>query len=206
MRVCQSDLPAAVAAPRSAGRLKLEDRFVKLFDELWQPVYKYLFRVGLRSEEAEDIAQEAFLRLFKHLLEQRREENLQGWIFRVAHNLAVDQYKRQRLFTLKSPQEWTELSGLLPDQTPNPEERLLDEERIARIDQRLAMLTSRQAQCLDLRMEGLRYREIGDLLGVTVSTVVQSLDLATRKLRNSKLARAAPGSAHALKGKARKYF
>jgi DNA-directed RNA polymerase specialized sigma24 family protein len=71
MRVCQSDLPAAVAAPSSAGRLKLEDRFVKLFDELWLPVYKYLFRAGLRSEEAEDIAQEAFLRLFKQMLEQR---------------------------------------------------------------------------------------------------------------------------------------
>jgi RNA polymerase sigma-70 factor (ECF subfamily) len=160
-----------------------DDYFVKLFDELRIPLFWYLRRIGLRPEEAEEIVQEVFLRLFKHLGAKGREDNLRGWVFRVAHNLAIDQRKRQRLFTLKSPQEWVDLSDLLTDQAPNPEERLLDKEKIAWIDRALAMLTCRQAQCLNLRMEGLRYREIAETLGVTMAMAAESLRRASRKLR-----------------------
>jgi RNA polymerase sigma-70 factor, ECF subfamily len=53
------------------------------------------------------------------------------------------------------------------------------------LDRALETLTSRQAQCLDLRMEGLSYREIGDVLGVSASTVAESVGQAMLKLRKS---------------------
>ena len=167
----------------------IEDNFVKLFDELRIPLFWYLRHIGMRPEEAEEIVQEVFLRLFERLGEKITEDKVRGWVFRVAHNLAIDRHKRQRRFALKSPQEWAELSDLLTDQTPNPEQRLLGDEQRARLDQAIAKLTNRQAQCLDLRMNGLRYREIGDLLGVTVSTVAESLRLTIQKLRKSALIR-----------------
>jgi RNA polymerase sigma-70 factor (ECF subfamily) len=164
---------------------EIEDHLVEAFRKLSIPLFWYLRGIGLRPEESEEIVQEAFLRLFQHLSEKIDQDQVRRWIFRVAHNLAIDQHRRQRRLTLKSPQEWMELSDLLQDLGANPEERLMEEEQIALLDRALGTLTSRQAQCLDLRMEGLSYREIGDHLGVAASTVAGSVGQAILKLRES---------------------
>lgn len=173
------------ASPEDEIAPNIEEQMVEVFHELSLPVFWYLRRIGLCSEEAEEVAQEVFLRLFQHLEAMEDQGHLRRWVFRVAHNLAIDLHRRRRRFTLKSPQEWDELSDLLQDRATNPEERLLAEEQIALLDRALGTLTSRQAQCLDLRMEDLSYREIGALLGVSVSTVAGALKLAILKLRES---------------------
>ncbi len=173
------------ASPEDEIAPNIEDQLVEVFHKLSIPVFWYLRRIGLCPEEAEEIVQEVFLRLFQHLDAIEEQGHMRRWVFRVAHNLAIDQHRRQRRFTLKSPQEWTELSDLVRDRAINPEERLLEEERIAMLERALGTLTSRQAQCLDLRMEDLSYREIGALLGVSVSTVAGALKLAILKLRES---------------------
>jgi RNA polymerase sigma-70 factor (ECF subfamily) len=163
----------------------IEDHLVEVFHELSIPLFWYLRHIGLCPEEAEEVVQEVFLRLFQHLDAKEEQGHVRRWVFRAAHNLAIDQHRRRRRFTLKSPQEWLELSDLLQDRAANPEERLLENEQIASLDRALGTLTSRQAQCIDLRMEDLSYREIADLLGVSVSTVAGALKLAILKLRKS---------------------
>jgi RNA polymerase sigma-70 factor (ECF subfamily) len=182
-RRTQPDLSGIPAARPSAGRRKIERRFVELFDELRLPLYRYLARAGLRPEEAEEIAQEAFLRLFKHLLERGQDENLRGWVFRVAHNLAIDQRRdRNRLMT-KSLEERGKLSDLLTDPAQDPEQLLLRKEKTAGIDRAIRSLPHRQWQCLSLRLKGFGYREIGEILGVGVSAVAESLRRAVEKLQ-----------------------
>lgn len=181
----QSDLSGSPAGQEGEGRRKLDESFVKFFDELRLPVYRYLFRVGLCPEEAEDITQEVFLRLFKHLLEQGREENLRGWVFRVAQNLALNlalhqRGNRNRLRT-KSLEDWAGLNDLVIDLAPNPEQFLLGKERIARFER--CSLSHRQRQCISLRIEGYRYSEIAEILGVTEASVAESLRRAIKKLR-----------------------
>src|SRR5882672_6524789 len=175
-----SDSPAGQEIDSAS---KIEDHLGDIFRELSIPLFWYLRRAGLSPEEADDVVQEVFLRLFQRLYEKLERRRMRRWAFRVAHNLVIDQHRRQRRSNLKSRQEWMRLSALLQDQTSNPEERLLEKERIALLDREMAKLTSRQAQYLNLRMDGLSYREIGDRLGVTVSTVAESLKLAIRKLR-----------------------
>jgi RNA polymerase sigma-70 factor (ECF subfamily) len=160
---------------------------VEIFDELRVPVSQYLKRLGLSQEDSEEIVQETFLRLFKRLREEGQEGNPHGWAFRVAHNLAIDKYKDQRRFTTKSPQEWAGLSDLLVDQSPNPEESLMGREIVARINRAISSLSSRQLQCVYLRAEGFRHREIAKLLGVTMATVAESLRRASRKLQGDEM-------------------
>jgi RNA polymerase sigma-70 factor (ECF subfamily) len=182
-RRIQSDLSGIRAARQSAGGRKIEGRFVELFDELRLPLYRYLARAGLRPEEAEEIAQETFLRLFKHLLERGQDENLRGWIFRVAHNLALDQRRdRNRLMT-KSLEEGAKLSDLFTDPAQDPEQLLIGKERMAGIDRAIRSLPHRQWQCLSLRLKGFGYREIGEILGIGVSAVAESLRRAVEKLQ-----------------------
>jgi RNA polymerase sigma-70 factor, ECF subfamily len=170
-------LSGSLAGQKSHGVLLLEEHFVKLFDELHIPVFRYLRSIGLRQEDGEEVVQEVFLRLFKHLLEQGGEENLRGWVYRVAHNLAIDQHRDRSRLTQQSleDEDYAWRSDLLQDHAPNPEQCLLGKERVARVEQAMSSLPKRQLQCIYLRMEGFRYREIGEILGVSIGTVAECL-------------------------------
>ena len=170
------NLSGSLAGQKSLCPLLLEERFVMLFDELRIPLSRYLRSIGLmRQEDREEVVQEVFLRLFKHLLERREEENIQGWVYRVAHNLAYDHYRDRGRLIQESLEDYWGLNDLLQDRASNPEQFLLSKERIARIDQAIRSLPKRQSQCIYLRMEGFRYREIGEILGVSVGTVAECL-------------------------------
>jgi len=175
-------VPVGLAVQKGQGTLKLEEQITKLFDELRVPVYRYLLCTNVTPEEAEEIIQESFLRLFKHLHAKGREDNLRGWVFRVAHNIALDQHRNRKHWTPKSPEEWIELTEQRADPAANPEEQLLRKEKIARVHAAMSGLSNQQLQCVLLRAEGFRYREIAEILGVTVFTIAESLRRAIEKL------------------------
>src|SRR5271169_2832169 len=57
-----------------------------LYGELRKPLLRYLVCLGLSSDEAQDVVQDAFLTLHRHLASGGSQENIRGWLFRVAHN------------------------------------------------------------------------------------------------------------------------
>jgi RNA polymerase sigma-70 factor, ECF subfamily len=160
----------------------LEERVTRIFLALRLPVYHYLMAFLGDAAVADDLAQEVFLRLYAHLHRGRPVENVRVWVFRVAHNLAFDERQRhQRLARLDTP-TWDEICSVLPDPSLNPEQRALQRERLERLHSALQWLSQQERQCLLLRAEGLRYREIGEILGIGISTVGEFLQRAMRKL------------------------
>src|SRR5690349_8017435 len=92
------DVPATRSSDLDARRESARARTVALFRDVREPLGRYLFSLGANPAEIEEVIQEAFLRLHRHLSSgQGRTEpegqNLQGWVFRVAQNLVRD---RQR--------------------------------------------------------------------------------------------------------------
>src|ERR1700760_3015318 len=86
----------ALAADRTSGSMTLSERVQGLFEQLRIPVFRYLLRKTRDSGQAEDITQETFLRLFRHLSADRLLDNPKAWIFTVANNLAVDASRSER--------------------------------------------------------------------------------------------------------------
>lgn len=159
-----------------------EQKIIQLYDTLRPSLYRYLINIGLSPQDAEEIVQEAFLRLYRHMRAGGDEENLRGWIYQVAHNLSVNFHKSRRRLIETTPELWEQLSQSSPDRTPGPEEQLLQKERILRVHDGLSKLTQLQRDCLSLRVEGFRYREIGEMLNVGTSTVAGSLRNAIVRL------------------------
>src|SRR5580700_11619684 len=85
-----SERALALPADRTSGSMTLGEKVQALFEQLHVPVFRYLLRKTRDSGRAEDITQETFLRLFRHLREDRLLDNPKAWIFTVANNLAVD--------------------------------------------------------------------------------------------------------------------
>ncbi|MGD0298726.1 MAG: sigma-70 family RNA polymerase sigma factor [Bryobacteraceae bacterium] len=150
----------------------------KLFEELRKPLLRYLVCLGLSPDEAQDIAQDAFLSLHRHITSGNAQENIRSWLFRVAHNQARNrQTSYDRRFATPFDASRDEM---LDHRTP--ERELLNKEKFRQLRTAVRSLTEAERECLLLRAEGLRYREIGEVLGMATSTVADSVDRAIRKL------------------------
>lgn len=159
-----------------------EQRIIQMYDTLRPSLYRYLIHGGIAPQDVEEVVQEAFLRLYRHLQAGGKDENLRAWIYQVVHNLSCNFRKSQRRLVDAGPEVWDQLSQSTPDQAPGPEERLLEKERHFLIHHGLSKLTQLQRDCLNLRLEGFRYREIGEILNVSTSTVAGSLRNAMTRL------------------------
>jgi len=161
------------------SRLLINDReATTLFDELRKPLLRYLVCLGLSPDEAQDVVQDAFLSLHQHLSAGGSQENIRGWLFRVAHNQARNrQTSYDRRFS--APLERGAESAL---DEATPERVLLEKEKLERLESAILTLEHTERECLLLRASGLRYREIGEVLGIATSTVADIVDRAVKKL------------------------
>jgi RNA polymerase sigma-70 factor (ECF subfamily) len=155
---------------------------VELFEELRDRLLRYLLVLGLSAHDGEEIIQESFLLLFQHLQRGKSRQNLRGWMFRVARNMALKQRAANQL-RLRRIVEFDEtLPEQHVDRNPNPEEQLRSRQRQARLLAVVGALPEQDQSCLWLRAEGLRYREIAQVLGISLGSVAASLARSLAKL------------------------
>lgn len=157
----------------------LEEEVAQLFEQNHRPLFRYLLSLGLAAQDAEEIAQETFLALFQHLRNGKPRDNLRGWIFRVGHNQALK--LRERILR-RGPAAGVDQVETHRDPTPNPEELALSNQRQRRLSAVMQALREQDQACLSLRAEGLRYREIAEVLGLSVGSVSLSLERSIAKL------------------------
>jgi RNA polymerase sigma-70 factor (ECF subfamily) len=150
-----------------------------VYRELQQPLLRYLVSLGLSGDEARDTIQDAFLTLHQQLAGGRSKQNLRGWVFRVAHNLARN---RQRRYERRFASSLDAAAAKLVAHDATPERAVIASERIRQLCVALGTLSQCERECLFLRAEGLRYREIGEVLELPTSTVADTVARAIRKL------------------------
>jgi RNA polymerase sigma-70 factor, ECF subfamily len=160
---------------------RLEEEVVSLFEQFRLPVLRYLLSCRVPIPDAEEIIQEVFLALFQHLRRNKPRANLRGWVFTVAHNLAL----KRRLQAKRHAEHFTHvplLSETSAGSLPGPEERLQAIERQQRLLAVVRAMPEQDQCCLSLRAEGLRYREIARVLGISLGSVANSLERSLSRL------------------------
>lgn len=160
----------------------LEEQIGTIFEALRMPVYHYLLSVFGDPAEAEDLTQDAFLQLYKGLVKGQEINNVRFWIFRTAHNLAINKRKHQQFVSALQFDSWDEVEKLIPDHGPNPEQIMLRSEQFQQLYNGLSRLTLSERQALYLRSEGFRYKEIAEIMNIGVPTVGEYLRRSIRKL------------------------
>ncbi len=174
-------LPVADDAALSAEPSEIEREVMDLFEQFRNSLLRYALSFGLPVHDAEEIIQEVFLALFRHLQLGRSRSNLRGWLFRVAHNLAL----KQRSANQRSPDGtascWADTEEPVAP-SPDPEELLSSAQRRHRLLAVVDALPEADQGCLRLRAEGLRYREIASALGMSLGAVSISLTRSLARL------------------------
>lgn len=173
----------AAAARRNPAKPRLEEleeEVTGLFEQWRGALLRYLSTFGLPRHDSEEVVQEVFLSLFSHLQRDKARTNLRGWLFRVAHNLALKQRDADR----KTAGIAADADNL-PHPALNPEEELASSRRQRQFSSILRALPEQDRRCLYLRAEGLRYREIAEVLGMSLGWVAASLERSLARFQRA---------------------
>ena len=158
----------------------------RLLEKYRRPVYGIVRRMIPDDEDARDLAQEAFIRAFRNLDQFDPERRFSSWLFRIAHNLCIDHYRRRKLDLVPMVRrgDGEEEPWDLPDGTPGPGEEFSDRERSRKLILAVESLPPAYRSVIVLRhQQGLAYEEIAEVLELPLGTVKARIHRAHRLLK-----------------------
>lgn len=144
-------------------------------------------------EEAKEVVQEAFMKVFRYIMDFHGEANFYTWLYRITVNLSIDKLRKlkkgkvefsydERL-KVRSGENSELLETVINNQNRNPEELAIEREKILRLRKAMETLPLHHRSVLILReVEGLSYQQIADTLGISIGTVMSRLHHARKKL------------------------
>lgn len=168
------------------------------FEELVRRYDRDVLRLALnlmkRTEDARDVYQEAFLKVFRNLHRFRFECSFYTWLYRIVTNVCLDHLRRRQARPEdQAPETVSQFEDGNVDfferqrehrATLDPERNLLGQEIKTRLAAAMERLSPRERIVFEMKhYQGLKLRAIGDVLGTSEETVKNSLFRATRKLR-----------------------
>lgn len=153
-----------------------------------KPVYNICYRMAGNPDDALDLSQEVFLKLWRTLPQYQFDAAFTTWLYRLTQNVCIDFLRRQKRqqhvsLTVEDDEEaGKELS--IPDCAPSPEEQVIFNEKQVAIETALRALPPDYRQVLELRVvRNLPYEQIAQILDVPVGTVKSRLARARLQLK-----------------------
>ncbi len=133
--------------------------FDKIFDTYFERIYNKILGMVKNPQDAEDIAQEVFVSVYKNLKKFRKESNIYTWIYRIAINKTYDFFRKNKV-TFELNEEILEI-----EDESNAHTNMILEEKLKKID-------SREKEIVLLKdIYGYKFREISKLKDMNLSTV-----------------------------------
>lgn len=183
LSVHSSELALDVILPRDRT-CSVFNHFERYYLENHASLCRFLIATGCRPETASDLVQDAFVRLFHQMRAGKPIERPRSWLIRVLHHLRLNHLrKHKREFALGDISE-PEIERLLIDRSFDLELEMKRRQRAEWLASSIRQLTPVQFRCLMLRAEGLKFREIATLCGVSTATAAETCARALDKLRN----------------------
>jgi RNA polymerase sigma-70 factor (ECF subfamily) len=170
-----------VQTTMSNGTVTSEEDFVCAFNQVRTELVSTLFYLLGNHDDAQDAAQDAFLKCWRTREQFAEIRNLRAWIFRVGLNAAKD---LQRNAWRRRAKSFPENSDLETSSEPNPTETLEEQEALDLLRDALLQLRPEEKEIFLLRQNGsLTYEEIAELRRCPVGTVKTQMRTAVAKLR-----------------------
>ena len=165
------------------------EQLVRMYD---QKVLRLAMNLLRSPEDARDVYQEAFLRVYRNLSSFRFDCSFHTWLYRIVTNICLDHLRKRKVRKEESAVVETEDGPVdrmdsFEEDTPasNPERSLWNRQLKEKIEGALQELTPRERMVFELRhYQGLRLRNIGEMLGTTEEAAKNCLFRATQKMRS----------------------
>ncbi len=158
----------------------------ELIERYKQRIFTSIFFLVKDRELAEDLFQETFIKIITSL--RKNHYNEQGkflpWALRISHNLVIDHFRKEKLMPLSHDSEEFSVFDVLPQNERNPEERIIQDEKVAMVNSLLDRLPADQREVVILRhYGGLSFKEISKMLDININTALGRMHYAILKMR-----------------------
>ncbi|HEX8432106.1 MAG TPA: sigma-70 family RNA polymerase sigma factor [Longimicrobium sp.] len=169
-----------------------EKAYRELLGRYQRPVFSLVYRMLRDREQAEDLAQETFVRVFNNIERYDPKYKFSSWIFKIATNLTIDHIRKKELATVSidgsryavTPDEIAASTITVEGRDPNPEQLLEAKELGSEIEEAIGELRPEYRTAIVLRhVEGREYQEIADIMGLPLGTVKTFIHRARNSLR-----------------------
>ena len=174
----------ALIAAALKGSAYAWEKLVKRYESR---IFNYGVRITGNTSDAMDLTQEVFLGIYRNLHRFRGDAKFSSWIFRIAHNKAVDINRRKRLTTTLAHTNNDEpdfLETVADDNRYEPDKKLVDQQANSRVISMLARLSLEQRLVIELKVyQSLTFEEIADMQGVSANTAKTRFYTALKKLK-----------------------
>lgn len=179
---------AALIRAAQQGDQHAFELLVQAYD---QSVLRLAYNLLRSPEDASDVYQEAFLRVFRNLHTFRFDCSFHTWLYRIVTNLCLDNLRKRKVrkeepAVLQTPDGPLDRMVAVPEERADgdPQRRLVSGQLQARIQEVLGQMTARERLVFEMRhYQGMRLRAIGDALGTTEEAAKNCLFRATQKMR-----------------------
>ncbi len=163
-----------------------KNAYAKIIDKYEAKLSRYVRKFIWNNDDVADVLQNIFTKSYMYLGSYDRRQSFNSWIYRIAHNEAINFLKKHRRFTLVSLYQMVEFDTLIPLLT-SPEkadDRALYREHKAFVDSHLQQLDLKYREVLVLYFyEDMSYEEIAEILRIPKATVGVRLNRAKAKLK-----------------------
>ena len=163
---------------KEARKSKIESDIIRLYEKNAATLLRYALAIGGNLELAQDAVQEAFLRYYITLRKETVSPDPKGWLYTTTRNYVLDRLKEYYFRNGRS----LVAAANLTENEHNPEVQIMLREINATASE---VLSPRELECLRLRSEGLRYKDIANILRIDSATVGVFLSRALKKLRGA---------------------
>jgi RNA polymerase sigma-70 factor (ECF subfamily) len=167
------------------ARPTIKERVATLYENHREDIYRFLVGHGLQPAKAQELAQDVFVNLFVSLTKGTEISSERAWLYSVAGKLAVDYWRREGRPMWVELDSMPTIAGNLRSTDMTPEASAVWRQRLQRVAAMMARLSKEQRLVIQLRLQGLRYRAIAEILGVSVSTTAEMLSTAVERLRST---------------------
>ena len=174
----------ALIAAALNGSTYAWEKLVKRYET---QIFNYSVRLTGNSSDAMDLMQEVFMGVYRNLHRFRGDAKFSSWIFRIAHNKAVDMNRRRRLLSnqLRRNDDEFDILDILPGDTGNePDEKLGTQQQNGKITRMLARLSLEQRLVVEFKVfQSLTFDEIAVMQDISANTVKTRFYTALKKLK-----------------------
>lgn len=179
-----SNITAAAVTAEANGYVRAPDEQATIyFRDHSSAVFRYLAGVYGREEDAEEVTQEAFLRMHQALVGHVVIESPRAWALTVARRLMLDRLRHEHTAATRTVTVGTEVMEAVRDSAPSPEDSLAKRRRLAALNDAVRGLSDLERQCLFARAEGLTLREIGEVVNMDLRRVAEVVARSVRTLQ-----------------------
>ncbi len=161
------------------------DAFEDIVYKYEKMIYSVAFRMFNDKQDAEDLTQEVFIKLFKSLKSISKKNNLKSWLYTVAYNASIDEIRRRKgKNQISSDDNAESFINTIRSDKPGPEEEAINKEKTRILENAIACLGEKHKSLIILRdIDGLSYNEISEITNQSLGTIKSGISRARKNLR-----------------------